>query len=561
MLTIRSQPEPLHKQLESGAVHCGLAGDQSSRFLPESHIIEKVTKGSIEANLTWRSWLASRLPTTDSIIDRIHDQAKKVFTILSLIGQEHTISDLIYKDNITDKDLPLVPRNPGESVLIPKESRKGETVKEFSSFASWDERRVRDFLDKQWLVLAPILDVTGKELNLDPRCPLPFKEIELMVRSNGVFVHKATLHPAHQLWSDAAIPEPSVAIKEIHDEAVFSREKENLEEIKDLGHPHLIKLLATCQRGSFRCFIFPWAEGGNLWNFWEREDEIPRTTDFVLWLLGQVFGIIDAIRVLHEKNIRHGDIKPQNILHFVAAPRGKKNDRWGRFVLADVGVSKMHKHVTLKRNEATNTVEVTLLYEAPEAEYDRKNGQPRSRRYDMWSSGCMLLEFVVWLLYGFGAVSTFRSRRRSSKGDPTTAPGNFFRQEKGKVKIHSMVKKALELLRADPRCEKGTALAELLDLIENRLLKVRPEERAEATELHDKLQELVEKSRANPSFLWKGIDTPVETPKFFVRSKSRQNSNSSVVSSGSSVAVSSGSSGWMQRTGGSSGSADSFGST
>lgn len=537
MLTTQS----LYKQLKGGAVRCGLAGDQSFRFLPESLIIEKITKDSIISNLSWRLWISTQLWLADSLADKVYDQAKKVFAVLALIGQEHTISDLI-KDNITDKDLPLVPSSRDESVLVSKEPPEGETGKEFSSFKTWDERRVSDFLEKQWLVLAPILDVTGKELNLDPKCPLPIKEIELMVRGHGVFVHKARLHPAHQLWSGTAISGPSVAIKEIQEEKVFIREKENLRQIKDLGHLHLIRLLATCQRGSFRCFIFPWAEGGNLWDFWGREDQAPRTPDFVLWLLDQVFGLIDAIRVLHEKNIRHGDIKPQNILHFTNSPADEKTTGHGTLVLADVGVSKMHKNATLKRNEATNTEEVTILYEAPEAESDQKRNQPRSRRYDMWSAGCMLLEFIVWLLYGFEAVKTFRSRRISSKDDPTTAPGNFFRQKKGKVKIHSMVKRAMDLLRKDPRCEEGTALAELLDMVENRLLKVDPKERAEAPELYEKLQELVRKSRADPSYLWKGIDTPVDTPKFFVRSKSRQNSESSVVSSGSSGSASSASS-------------------
>jgi hypothetical protein len=196
------QKEPLHRQLEDGALHCGMADDLPSKFLPERLIHEIVTKDNIKATLPRRLWIPSQFSPTGSIVDRIHDQAKKVFAILTLIGQEHTISDLIYKDNITDKDLPLFPGSPGKSILCSLGLRGGDTAKEFPSFASWDEWRVRDFLEKQWLVLAPILDVTGKELNLDPRCPLPFTEIELRAWSRGTFIHKASLHPAHQLWSD-----------------------------------------------------------------------------------------------------------------------------------------------------------------------------------------------------------------------------------------------------------------------------------------------------------------------------------------------------------------------
>jgi len=107
-------------------------------------------------------------------------------------------------------------------------------------------------------------------------------------------------------------------------------------------------------------------------------------------MLDQVCGIIDAIRVLLDKNIRHGHLKPQNILHFPNAREAR-----GILVLADVGVPKIHNNDTLQLNAATDTAEVTALYEAPKGEYDKQHGQPRPRRYDMWSAGCILLEFVV----------------------------------------------------------------------------------------------------------------------------------------------------------------------
>jgi len=346
-----------------------------------------------------------------------------------------------------------------------------------------------------------------------------------------------------------------VAIKEIHYEEVFVREWCNLKQIKDLKHPHLVELLASCQKGSFRCFIFPWASGGDLWNFWKDKDQSPRTSDSVLWMLEQVLGLIDAIRVMHEKNIRHGDIKPQNILHFTG-PVEKVGKR-GRLVLADLGVSKYHgEHSTGLRNAPTDTVEVTILYEAPEAEYDRRKRLPRSRRYDMWSSGCMLLEFIVWLLYGFNAVDTFRSRRFAvSKEDPITPPGSFFQKNsKGHFKINPMVLKAMEILRKDPRCKQGTTLEELLTLIEGQLLQIDPKKRVEATELHSTLQGILSKAQECPKFLWQGVDPSPEIPKFFARSTrrgARKYSDSSEASSGSVVSISSESSalssGWSPR--------------
>jgi len=366
-----------------------------------------------------------------------------------------------------------------------------------------------------------------------------------------------TIQRRRKLTSAKASESPSVAIKETRQRDVFEREKENLKRIEGLEHKHLIKLLASCEKGSFRCFIFPWAEGGDLRELWKREDKTPRTQELILWSLEQVFGLIDAVRALHHGNIRHGDIKPQNILHFTKAD-SHGHAGFGTLVLADVGVSKYHESATNLRNAGTDTAEVTILYEAPEAEYDRKNNNPRSRRYDMWSTGCMLVEFVVWLLYGFEAVETFRSRRISSKGDPTTAPGNFFRQNsKGEVKMHSKVLRAFKHLREDPRCQEHTALADLLNLIDDCLLRIDPEERATADTLHEKLAQIVLKARCDSSYLYSHAPTGAtmpETPKFFVRSarpvgkgtasKHRKYSDSSQSSSQSSES-------WAPHTGGS----------
>jgi len=197
----------LFKQLDAGAITCGL-DDQSSRFLPESVIYEKITKESILANLPflqrflsqWSPWT-----TTPSLADRIHDQARKVFAVLALIAEEEKIETLIYNDNICDQDLPLFTSDLGDSILVSRTS-EGIVVKEFRSFASWDERRVRDFLERQWLVLAPVLGAESKAIELDPNCPLPIEKSELRVRTRDVMVHQAWLHPSHRVWSDEVSP-------------------------------------------------------------------------------------------------------------------------------------------------------------------------------------------------------------------------------------------------------------------------------------------------------------------------------------------------------------------
>lgn len=250
-----------------------------------------------------------------------------------------------------------------------------------------------------------------------------------------------------------------------------------------------------------------------------------------------MLGLMDAIQVLHENNIRHGDIKPQNILYFTV-PMGEASGH-GTLVLADFGVSKFHEFGTGLRNAVTETMEATVFYEAPEVEYDRRQNRPRSRRYDMWSAGCMLLEFTVWLLYGFDAITEFRRRRISaSRNEPNARQGPFFEwNSEGQFKVNSRVTKGMQILRKDPRCKRGTALGELLVLIEDRLLQIDPNKRADARELYQNIVSIVAGARESPKSIWERVDLSPDIPKFFAKGPwtaprlgGRKSSNSSEAS-------------------------------
>jgi serine/threonine protein kinase len=196
--------------------------------------------------------------------------------------------------------------------------------------------------------------------------------------------------------------------------------------------------------------MFPWADGGNLMEFWKQEDS--RRDEKMLWSLRQMLGLVDALKALHSKNCRHGDLKPDNVLHFKSGE--------GILVIADVGISKFHREVTSLRHTKTNTTATTRSYEAPEAQPD--NEDPRSRLYDMWSMGCIFLEFAIWLLYGVRGVKSFKRSRKST--DPMITNGSFYtRLPGGTAELHSMVSEAMSTLLEDPRCKGGTALAGLVE--------------------------------------------------------------------------------------------------
>ncbi|KAM7215589.1 Protein kinase-like domain containing protein [Rhypophila decipiens] len=490
-------------KLDSDPIHENSIG---SRFLSHELICKEVTAGSISATLafTWSGWFQSLWAR--SFPDQVVRQARKVFAILVLIDHGPAIRELVNDDRIDDGDLPLSSEFDDQTGKTRVFSVK--TGKQLASFGSWPRPQIQKFLDKQWFVQVPIL-ITGQHLKIKRRLfsSLPVLKSGLVkTQGHNVLIHEATLHPDYASFSSSDSP-VAVAIKVITDKEVFEREKANLDSIIELEHDNLIKLLASVEEeqevkgGAEKsmCYylIFKWASGGCLEDFWGKHGSMPRNDILIKWSLKEVLGLVDAVRILHENGIRHGDIKPQNILHFTPDNEGLE---LGKLVLADVGISKYHHDNTNLRSERTQTDESTRGYEAPEADDGHCDyNHPRSRGYDMWSMGCVLLEFTVWLLYGPKAIKCFRKQRIRFGARPRGGDAAFFHRDT--MKLHPKVVESFSKLREDPRCGKDTALASLLTLIETQLLKTDPKDRITARKLHEKLNVIVQRATKDSSSL------------------------------------------------------------
>lgn len=289
----------------------------------------------------------------------------------------------------------------------------------------------------------------------------------------------------------------------------------NLVKIQALNHPHLIRHIATVQQGAQCYAIFDWADGGDLSMFWERyPNAVPaRPPELVLWCFKQMLGLVEALFALYELNYRHGDLKPGNILNFKdPGESDPTNKGFGRLVITDFGISKSHPQATELRHDGTNTIASTPDYEAPEAELDRNKPEhirkPRSRKYDMWSVGCIFLEFIIWMLYGHKTIHDFRKIRCvfNTKGPYYIPIGRH-------VEAHPAVSRGLDALRKDPRCAKDTGLADLVNLIDNCLIVIEPGKRATAEEVKGKLEEIVEK--AQTGLMMKRVGSPPRIPDAF----------------------------------------------
>lgn len=99
---------------------------------------------------------------------------------------------------------------------------------------------------------------------------------------------------------------------------------------------------------------------------------------------------------------RHGDIKPENILWFDDAL-----GTGGLLKISDFGESELNSRLS-KTKRRSNVVN-TRTYSPPECDLETKIIRQSS---DIWSLGCVFMEFVTWMLGGVDLWRDFARRRQ-----------------------------------------------------------------------------------------------------------------------------------------------------
>ncbi|KAE9574089.1 hypothetical protein CGMCC3_g9891 [Colletotrichum fructicola] len=470
-------------KLKGSFQDCSIIGQN---FVP-CDILNVVTKEAVKSGL--RRSLRSRV-FSDGLPGQIAKSSRRLFAILVIIGEPQAIKKLV-GDGLNDSDLPFVmPKHASNGSVL--KSSSGKTV---TSFQDWgNAAKVDLFLEKQWLFLAPVLDVSGKPevVYVDPTCPLPFLRATEIRGEHSSIVYKSELHAAHQKGAGVQNKDMLIAVKTFHKavgRTMFKQEMNNLERTQGIIDKHLIRYLFCCERADSYFIAFPWADGGNLEHLWKLHTSDP---GLMLWSLQQMLGISGALQKLHEINCRHGDLKPGNILHFKEGGRG-------RLVIADVGISKVHKLATNMRVGDTNTRATTPAYEPPEALME--TDKPRPRRYDIWSMACIYLEFIIWMIYGFDAIASFTDARDDRRSMAIKQTSNFFTLRGADPEIHPSVLNAFAVLRSDPRCRGDTAL----------------DDRVTADVMYEKLGKIVQRATKDPSFIMNQVKSRPITPAIFRR--------------------------------------------
>ncbi|KAK3346508.1 kinase-like domain-containing protein [Lasiosphaeria hispida] len=376
---------------------------------------------------------------------------RKVFAILVLLRRGHDIV-LFVDDHVCDADLPLeaVRIDPGGN-LVNMRRRKDQNTP-LACLGDWGYMDHERFSELQWGTIAPFFGKADRRharfYQLSENDILPWIEEQSLVHQGGFsFISRVKIHSSHHNFENSEMSDGAFAIKHFkastdsHNglsppnpdspqvtygdlEREFQSEIATLNKFSGDQNPHLISLLAAYRHGGDYCLMFHWADS-DLKNMWKNTRPGPPLDKANLkWVLEQCRGVTSALRKIHVYKTtegpedaqgrspkepiygRHGDIKPENILRFVK--QDEPGDR-GTLVITDFGLARFHTDGT-KTYFPKKDVAGTPTYRPPECDME---DCAISRSFDIWSLGCVLLEFVAWYLGGWEYVNEFVQHRKA----------------------------------------------------------------------------------------------------------------------------------------------------
>ncbi|CAJ2513010.1 Uu.00g011290.m01.CDS01 [Anthostomella pinea] len=493
------------------------------KFLPDHLIGQLVTRDAVKSALEDADLEETAV---EDLVEYVLNHARRLFLILVLMttrrDEKVSLLQHLKQNGIKDKYLPLridFDKDEGHWYGVSMEKTEPETEPEtepsrrkFLAKELWEDNDGHCFNPYQWNLTAPVFGPKFR-YEFHPDRTLPYLLVPEKPASSGFFgeVSRFEIHPEHipSLKADSDSLSPihggrgiAVAIKKAkHDDELadfFDKEADTLKVTREFRtSQHLVQTVAAFRQGNDRCIIFPWADGGNLFNYWVTSERDRCDKECMQWIIGQFTGLCGVVRLLHSKNGRHGDLKPENILWL--------KDK-ALLQIADLGLTTFHEEDanTKKRNwkgMGTVTPSGTQRYEPPEMDGDRGMGTSRSRQYDIWSMGCIILELLVWLMYGIDGVNTFRDHTFHFWIWTQTGDGGR------KYYLNPYVESCMDIM--NNHLQEESAHKDLLNLVRNRLLVVpvheehvsSPDHREIAEQLHADMEEILESCKSDSPYL------------------------------------------------------------
>ncbi|OWY42226.1 kinase-like protein [Alternaria alternata] len=349
---------------------------------------------------------------------------RRILGILVFMSHVEHIESFIRED-IWDDDLPL--ERPAGNRIGRFRTRISEND---SLMQDWRRDDIELFCLYQRMFFVPFFDIRENQLcayELGFNIRLPWKTYDYKTNGGSGIIHKVEIHPSHHNFSrpNSKI-NPVFALKAIEagGHQAYSDELSALEKscAKAQEEKHLIKLLLTFRHQDKFYLLFEWADG-NLEEFWEKHPSKPPSFLDERWAAEQCLGLAKAVIRIHglttwqkeERSSpagsfleadrdwgRHGDIKPENILWFKEHLHHRN-----LLVMSDLGLTRYHSQFSKSIIPRSHIDGYSSAYRPPELDMDERISQ----KYDIWSLGCVFLEFCVWYLQGHDEVEHFRWQR------------------------------------------------------------------------------------------------------------------------------------------------------
>ncbi|KAK7920092.1 kinase-like domain-containing protein [Apiospora marii] len=394
-------------------------GDRDECFVTHEDVFTHVNKSTIEKVLAETFTGEDNDDRLRQICGGKHALSRRmILAILIMIRKVESIKDFI-KAGIYDSHLPL-DRGQLKGNPFPKTEGNGHSkTAARNHFAEWEPKEIDDFYNTQYYVLTPFFHISNEEVHFykmgSSKIRLPFAEWDEKGEGGHGKVYQVKIHSSHHNFvpSSNSGGEPVFAVKSVFTKSYkqFAREVRVLQHFSgsSTGHIHLIRLLMAFTHGDNYFLLFPWASG-NLIDLWKRDPLPIRSLAKVRWLIDQCSGLAAGLAKLHNNNSwryyhdgklsqlgRHGDIKPHNILWFDSFDEpGRVHE--DHLVVSDFGLSIFHSSAANTELTTANNVGRSPTYRPPEV--DLGNGKVQ-QKYDIWSLGCLYLEFISWFLLGY----------------------------------------------------------------------------------------------------------------------------------------------------------------
>lgn len=227
-----------------------------------------------------------------------------------------------------------------------------------------------EFLKLQQLVLTKALDLekaTGKHRHFHNPDDIPLQQLEDLGRGSTGFVDRVLSTISQKEYARRLIPIKRTFGK---NKDALRRFESTLGDLKKLAHRHIIQVVGSYNDSRFVGVLMTPIANGNLANFLNR---VPQSAADKSCMRAAFGCLTAALKYLHENEVLHGDIRPQNVLI-----KGQE------VLLSDFSMSTFGSDLDLEPSPRT------LRYCAPEV-VSRLRADMSS---DMWSLGCVFVE--IW---------------------------------------------------------------------------------------------------------------------------------------------------------------------